>query len=434
MKRTLFRAFGKKLFGAKYERLMRGLLAMLVIFLGLSAAEWEVEIAPVVFYIMTSTVTAGVLWQAFSSKDNAAAMQNLWMLPFVEREFVFMYVASFGIYAFLTKTAMLFAVVLAVAAWRVWEILGSLCCAVNAVLMTAAVFFVFHHSAPDTAGTKGSQRRGRCACCFWIAAVAAIILFLWNVSCFLALLAVNSVVAVLVLWKADADSFYVPGQYADECNSSKYSKYFKFREKQTVRVWRYLFRYLRAHKNYLANTVMLWGVAWVLPAFLGTLDSEGSAALRIGFAILSLNTPLCILLSCDSELEQAVRVLPGQARIFCVPYTLFLFFWNGIADAMYLWSWQMKVGGVTGLTLLSASFFALQSAVLSVLLEWFFPVRGWKIESDLWHHPRKYLVPSGMLLLAGMVGMFPMLLPVLVFLLGIEVAVLLLFVFQLNIY
>ena len=94
----------------------------------------------------------------------------------------------------------------------------------------------------------------------------------------------------------------------------------------------------------------------------------------------------------------------------------------------------MKVGGVTGLTLLSASFFALQSAVLSVLLEWFFPVRGWKIESDLWHHPRKYLVPSGMLLLAGMVGMFPMLLPVLVFLLGIEVAVLLLFVFQLNIY
>lgn len=430
MRRKLFNVFGKKLFGTKYERLMRVLLAALVIFLGLNAAEWEVQIAPVVLYLMSSTVTAGVLWQAFSSKDNAAAMQNLWMLPFAERAFVFSYVASFGIYAFLTKTVLLFAVVFAVAAWRVWEILGSLCCAVNAVLMTAAVFSVFHHSAHDMTGTKGCQRRGRCACCFWIAAVAAIILFLWNVSCFLALLAVNSVVAVLVLWKADADSFYAPEQYADKCNSFKY---FKSREKQTVRVWRYLFRYLRAHKNYLANTVILWGVAWVLPSFLGTLDSEGSAAQHIGFAILSLNTPLCILLSCDPELEQAIRVLPGQARTFCVPYTLFLFFWNGIADALYLWSWQVQVGGVTGLTLLSASFFALQSAVLSVLLEWFFPVRGWKIESDLWHHPRKYLTPSGMLLLAGMAGMFPMLLPVLVCLLGIEVAVLLLFVFQFNI-
>lgn len=33
----------------------------------------------------------------------------------------------------------------------------------------------------------------------------------------------------------------------------------------------------------------------------------------LGFAILCLNTPICILLSCDPNLEQAVRVLPGQA-------------------------------------------------------------------------------------------------------------------------
>ena len=50
--------------------------------------------------------------------------------------------------------------------------------------------------------------------------------------------------------------------------------------------------------------------------------------------------------------------------------------------------------------------FALLSAVGSVLLEWYCPIRGWKIESDLWHHPRKYIVPAAMLLLAGLVGMF----------------------------
>ena len=72
-----------------------------------------------------------------------------------------------------------------------------------------------------------------------------------------------------------------------------------------------------------------------------------------------------------------------------------------------------------------AVFFALQSAVLSVLLEWFYPIRDWKIESDLWHHPRKYVVPMVMLLLAGAVSAWPVLLPVLLVLLALETVVLL---------
>ena len=55
---------------------------------------------------------------------------------------------------------------------------------------------------------------------------------------------------------------------------------------------------------------------------------------------------------------------------------------------------------------MTAVTFALLSAAGSVLLEWYCPIRGWKIESDLWHHPRKYVVPAVMLLLAGLVSMF----------------------------
>ena len=77
--------------------------------------------------------------------------------------------------------------------------------------------------------------------------------------------------------------------------------------------------------------------------------------------------------------------------------------------------------------ILTAVLFAMQSAVCSVLLEWFYPVRGWKIESDLWHHPRKYIVPAVMLLLAGAVGTLPMLLivPALIVLPAVEIVVLL---------
>ena len=91
------------------------------------------------------------------------------------------------------------------------------------------------------------------------------------------------------------------------------------------------------------------------------------------------------------------------------------------ADVLFLCSWQAQNGGVTVLMIAGAVFFALQSAVLSVLLEWFYPIRGWKIESDLWHHPRKYIVPVVMLLLAGAVSSWPVLLPALLVLFVAEI-------------
>jgi len=49
------------------------------------------------------------------------------------------------------------------------------------------------------------------------------------------------------------------------------------------------------------------------------------------------------------------------------------------ADVIFLLSWQIQNGGITVLMIAGAVFFAMQSAVLSVLLEWFYPIRGWKI-------------------------------------------------------
>ena len=56
-------------------------------------------------------------------------------------------------------------------------------------------------------------------------------------------------------------------------------------------------------------------------------------------------------------------------------------------------SWQIGKSGVNSTEIITAPLFALQSAILSVLLEWFCPIRNWKIENDLWQHPRKYIVP-----------------------------------------
>lgn len=376
--KEMYKAFMKKLFGAGYERLKKTLPVYVIVFGGLYMADLPIQIAPLPLYLAVSTFTAGVMWQALSSEDNSVNMKNLFMLPFEKRSFIFAYVSALGTYTIFTKTAGLLAVMFAVSVRSGTEIFGSLLCAVNAVLMTACIY---------------AKKRDWVFGLIWAGAVMAAIFLLCDMPVFFPVLIGNMSGAVLLLSGVDAYAFYFP-----EGRDSRIVK-----SSRRCSVWRYLSRYLMTHKNYLINTIALWGIACVLPFFLGALESL--SVVPVGFAVLSLNTPLCILLSCDPALERAVRFLPGQKKAFLIPYGLFLFLCNMAVDVIFLCSWQIQMGGITVVMVLEAVCFALLSAAGSVLLEWFYPIRNWKIESDLWHHPRKYVVPAAMLLLAGVVGM-----------------------------
>lgn len=391
------KAFFIKVFGAKYERLTRTLFVDCIIFMGLYIADFRIQIAPFVLYLMVTAVTAGVMWEALSSKDRAADLQHMMMLPLKERDFIFSYTAVLGMYSFLTRTATLLAVLLAVSVWSWMEVLGSLLCAVNAVLLASVIF---------------TRKKYRFAGCIWMVGILAAVFCLGNGPWFILLMTGNGVFAVLLLLNTDGYAFYC------QENERKWAT----RGRRQHSVWLYFFRYLRTHHNYMMNMVIMWCVACVLPLFLERMESL--LMLPIGFAILSMNTPICILLSCDPDFEQAIRFLPDQKRTFCVPYCLFIFLCNMIANGIFLCSMQMQIGGITVRMIAIAVFFALQSAIGSVLLEWFYPIRGWKIESDLWHHPRKYVVPIAMLFLAVVVGTIPAIVYVLMVLLGIEIVVL----------
>ena len=134
------KAFAKKLFGAKYERLSRTLLIDVIIFWGLYIAGFQVQIAASVRILMISAFTAGVMWQALSSRDNAVELKHMLMLPQQPREFVLSYVAALGAYTVLTKTGLLLAVLLAVSAWKPIEIMGMVISMLHAILMAAAAY------------------------------------------------------------------------------------------------------------------------------------------------------------------------------------------------------------------------------------------------------------------------------------------------------
>lgn len=396
--KKIFEMNARKLSGTNYEKPKRTLFISLIVFWGLYIAGLDIQIAPSVFYLMISTYTAGVMWQALSSEDNAANLQNLFMLPFHDREFVFSYVAALGFYTLFTKTSLLLAVLFAVSDHSPAQIPGSIFCTVNAVLMAAVVY---------------SLRKYRAAGILWTAGILASVLFWGNRPWYAVLFPANIVPAVLLLRKTDGYAFCLPARERRR----------KEKESGRFSIPRYFFRYMRYHKNYMVNTLAMWCAACVLPLFFRQM--KDLSFVPMGFALLSLNTPVCILLSADPALEQAVRFLPGQKRAFCVPYCFFIFVCNMSTNVIFLCSLFFHGRGITVQMAAAAVFFALQSAVCSVLLEWFCPVRNWKIESDLWHHPRKYLVPTAMLLLAGAAGALPLLIPGFTVFLAVEIMVLL---------
>jgi hypothetical protein len=165
----------------------------------------------------------------------------------------------------------------------------------------------------------------------------------------------------------------------------------------------YLLRYLLQNKPYLYDTALVWAFGCVFAVL--TSASGFPAVLPLGFALMCLNTPLGILLSSDRALERQIKLLPRQTFSVFVPYALFVATVNAVGCAIYLMVWRLLTSSVNLAFITVAGLFALTGGVLTVLLEVRFPLLDWKVQSDLWHHPRKYIVPVVMVLLSLPVAM-----------------------------
>ncbi len=375
------RAIARQLFGAKYESIRKSLLAACILFFALYAAGWELEIAPSILYLTTFCFSADVMRQLLTGRRCGERMEGLFVLPFENRGLVYSYAAVLGAHTLLTKTLLLWAAFFSAAAWSFLEIVTAFLCGCAACGVTAVSYLMCR------------KRKFALPLC-WGAGILIVILFVPSSAAVLAAALASLAAAAVCLYFASAWDFY----------SFAAAKRTVHRKGRTGNVFLYLARYLTANKSYLVNTAGLWGIAVFLPLLFGGV--QGLDLLPFGFVILCLNTPLCTLLSGDPDLEQALRVLPGQPGRFCRQYGLFLFAVNGFAAAVYLCSWQLIRGGIGLGDVGIAALFALLGAVLSVLLEWKIPIREWKTESDLWRHPRKYLVPLLLLLLAAFIGMW----------------------------
>lgn len=372
--RTL-KALSRQLLGARYQQIIQSLFSCAILFLALYAAEIKIEIAPFILFLTATLFTVGVMWQALGSNRNTESMMGMLMLPFNNRSFVIAYVLAFGGYTVITKTSLVLIIFFAICKWTIPQILTALLCTCNGCFMTAVWYIII-------------KKRRMPFAVLWAIGIVLAIFFARELHIFLWVVGISLCFSILYLLSADAYTFYQPAS----------AKAVMQHDGKRGSIFIYLLRYLLSNKNYLVNTVGLSVIACFLPFLLGPF--EGLNAMPLGFAILCLNTPICILLSCDPDLEQAIRTLPRQAMRFCSRYCVFIACVNATVSSFYLFSWMLRYGGINGLDILTAILFAVQSAILSILLEWLRPIRNWKIESDLWHHPRKYIVPLLMMFLA----------------------------------
>ncbi len=376
------KAISKQLLGARYEHISKSLFACFIIFFAVYNAEIRVTTAPAILFLTATFFSLGVMWRALSSAQNAEKMMGLFMLPFENKKLIVSYLLAFGSYTVITKTILVLALFFAIGTWSAEQILTAVLCACNGCAMAAAWYSML-------------SAKKRIPVILWGCGIFFSIFFVKQLPVFCGIVLVSLLTTAMCLLSADAYTFYQPVS----------AKKIISRTKGKANVLLYLLRYLAVNKSYLINTAGLWVIACFLPLLFG--HTEGLNMLPLGFAILCLNTPVCILLSCDPGLEQAVRALPGQAARFGSRYCFFLFAVNMAANSIYLISWQISNGSVCTMDIVTAVLFALQSAVLSVLLEWLHPIRNWKIENDLWHHPRKYIVPLFMMLTAVLTGTWP---------------------------
>lgn len=376
--KKIIKVFSKQLFGAKYESIGKSLLVCGILFFALHSAEIKMPIAPFILYLTSTVLTGCIMWQTLHGSQGET-LQGMFMLPFENRIFVFSYILAVGGYTLITKTLLVWALFFAVSSWTGFEIMVALLCGCSACFVSAAAYLL-------------SRQRKYVLPVLSIVCILLVILIVRQSIAVLAVSATSFVAVALYLFFVDAYDFY-------HSATAKKAVYYT---KKKDNILAYLVRYLLANKNYLFNTAGLCVVACFLPFLFG--EFEGLNVLPLGLAILSLNTPICTLLSCDADLEKAIKTMPRQASRFCSQYCVFIACVNFVISCIYLCGWQLINGSVSAEDVWTAILFAVQSAILSVILEWVCPIRNWKTVSDLWHHPRKYLVPLVMLMLAVFVG------------------------------
>ena len=163
---------------------------------------------------------------------------------------------------------------------------------------------------------------------------------------------------------------------------------------------KYIVRYFLTNKNFIVSIM----ISLVFSCFLAKMfDSQN---IEFGFgaalAMISTNTPLATIVSSNRSLKKKLDVIPNKTVGFFVPYSIMSFIIYAVSYALFIIAYAILGGTLEFKWIITAVLFSVQCAVFVSILENKYTLTKWNTEPDLWHHPRKYIIP-GVLLLESMI-------------------------------
>lgn len=373
MIRIYVKALSRQLLGAKYENVAKSLFSAGIIFCSFTAAGIRIPVSEHIFFLTSVLLPFGFMLQMLSAKAYRDTFDAMLVMPHKTISLIFSLVISMSIYVIAIRILPVWMLFLAVSPSLWSNTICALSGTITACILSSTFYCLYHQKHPLPA--------------FILTATAAWIL-----------LTVEKLpLPILILFSLMA-GFYISTVSPYIFTSFSQTKKKLIQKKHKAGILTYLLRCCMSSTAFRFNTLGLCAAALFLPALL--TDIEGISLFPFGLVILSVNSPLTTVLSADKDLDHAVRILPDQGKRFFLKYGIFIAAVLLVPAFLYLISWQTQKEGPAFLQILTVFFFTALSSVLSVFLEWKFPIHSWKTESDLWHHPRKYLIPAAEMLLA----------------------------------
>jgi hypothetical protein len=381
----MYKLLSRKLLGERYSGIIRGIMIAGVIGGGLSGLDVKLAMAQSVL-IITMLCSAGIIvYQSITSRDNAKYLKGFFTMPYDDRRSLFEYAAVIGLYTLFTKTAIVIGLLMAFAKLTA---LDGVLIAISFLYALFGVMCAFAY-----------RKRAPYVSVLIAAAGVAMAFLLPKGWIAVAGLAVSDIVLFILFMFSSMDDFRVveTSKSRRVRSTTGYSKTPKFL------VPKYLMRYLLINKSAFVSSLFLMAFG----VFFAWNGEKTGIPMTIGMSmgLIVINTQIGTIVSSSRTLKGKLESMPNKVEAFYVPYALFLFVFYIICYALFLTALFAIRGGILIRPIILAPIFSLEAAIANVILEDKFTLTKWKAEPDLWHHPRKYIVPGVLVLEAALVFM-----------------------------
>lgn len=382
----MYEILSRKLLGERYRSVIKSIIIAGILAGGLSGIDVKLNLAQSVLIITVIFMSGTIVIQTASSKDNAKCLKGLFAMPYDEKRTLFEYVAVIGLYTLFTKTILILGLLFAFTRLTPYDGIKMFLAFLYA-LFGGMCFYAYRKKIPVI------------SVILLIGAAAVSFLLPKGIFTYIGLAAADIIVVLLFMFcKMDdfrVDESSVKIRTVSEKNTGVKTPGFL--------MLRYLFRYLVVNKGIFINSLIIIAFA----VFFSWNGEKSGFPMAVGMAmgLISIGSQISTVVSSNRHLKGKIESMPDKVRSFYAPYAVFLFCFFLVNYALFLTAYFIIKGEIILKAVILAPVFAAECAIGYAFLEDRFTLTNWKAEPDLYHHPRKYIVPAIILLEAALLFM-----------------------------